>query len=159
MFLIIEKFLNFHKFGYNILSNIFICFVIFNLWVVFRITDFEKMIDFFNIFYIQLSDFINKEVLITLISVFVLILSQKLEQHKILNSFSSKISFSFLMPLFLAILIVGISISLGQSEKFIFSILKILFFDMIFNYSKPCISVFQTTAREMTTIISVLYFY
>ena len=89
--------------------------------MVFRITDFEKMIDFFNIFYnSNISDFINKEVLITLMSVFVLILSQKFEQHKILNSFSSKISFSFLMPLFLAILIVGISISLGQSEKFIY---------------------------------------
>ena len=121
LFLTIEKFLNFHKFGYNILSNIFICFIIFNLWMVFRITDFEKMIDFFNIFYnSNISDFINKEVLITLMSVFILILSQKFEQHKILNSFSSKISFSFLMPLFLAILIVGISISLGQSEKFIY---------------------------------------
>lgn len=121
LFLTIEKFLNIHKFRYNILSNIFYCFIIFNLWVVFRITDFDKMIDFFNVFYSSnINDFINKEVLITLISVIVLILSQKFEQYELLNSFSNKISFSLLIPLVIAILIVGISISLGQSEKFIY---------------------------------------
>ena len=79
------------------------------------------MIDFFNIFYSSnINDLINIEVLITLMSVLVLILLQKFEQRETLINFSNKISFSFLIPFFIAILIVGISISLGQSEKFIY---------------------------------------
>tara|TARA_B100000945_G_C20158447_1_gene491953 strand:- start:208 stop:714 length:507 start_codon:yes stop_codon:yes gene_type:complete len=121
LILSIEKFFNFHKFKYNIFSNIFTCFIIFNLWIVFRITEFDKIVDFLNIFYTSnLNDFINKEILIILLTVTVLIIFQKYEQHKILNNFSNKISLTFLIPLFLVILLVGISISLGQSEKFIY---------------------------------------
>ena len=117
----IEKFFNFQKLKYNIFNNIVICFIIFNLWVVFRIAEFNKFLDFFYILYTSnLSQIINKETLVTFVIVVILIIAQKYEQHSIFKFLSNKISLLFLLPLFFVILLVGISMSLGASEKFIY---------------------------------------
>lgn len=117
----IEKFFNFQKLKYNAFNNIIICFIIFNLWVIFRITEFNKILNFFHILYTSsLNQIIKKEILITLLLVVVLVISQKYEQHSVLKKLSNKINLLFLLPIFFTILIVGISMSLGRSEKFIY---------------------------------------
>ena len=117
----IEKFFNFQKLKYNAFNNIIICFIIFNLWVIFRITEFNKILNFFHILYTSsLNQIIKKEILITLLLVVALVISQKYEQHSVLKKLSNKINLLFLLPIFFTILIVGISMSLGRSEKFIY---------------------------------------
>ena len=56
-----------------------------------------------------------------LILIFViLIFLQKFENFDYLESLSKKLNFSFIIPFFIIIILVGLSISLGQSEKFIY---------------------------------------
>ena len=120
LILCIEKLFNFSEKRYSIFSNIFICFLIFNLWLVFRVSDFNNLFIFFDKFYnnfFNLFDFKNLAILLFVIFVIFL---QKFENFENLKAISIKINFTFLVPFFIIIILVGTSISLGQSEKFIY---------------------------------------
>ncbi len=120
LILCMEKIFNFSEKKYSIFTNIFICFLIFNLWLIFRISDFEILFIFFDKFYSNFLTSLNFENLVILFFVIVLIFLQKFENFENLKAISKKINFSFLIPFFIIIILVGVSISLGQSEKFIY---------------------------------------
>ena len=120
LILCIERFLNIEKFNYSYIKNLFYCFIIFNLWVVFRISDFSLMLIFFNKLYANIFDVILYENLTILIFVCISIISQKFDNYKSLMNFSKKINFKVIIPFFLTVILVGLSISIGQSDKFIY---------------------------------------
>jgi alginate O-acetyltransferase complex protein AlgI len=120
IFLCLEK--TFKKlFNLNHLLKIFInCFLIFNLWVIFRISDFSSLLNFFSILYSNYFSVFEGENLLLIIIAVILVLSQKFDNYEFLKSMSKKINLSILVPIFIIIIITGLGISAGTSEKFIY---------------------------------------
>ena len=120
LILSIERFFKIEKFRYSIIKNLFYCFIIFNLWVIFRISHFPSMIIFFEKLYANFSDVFLLENLIVLFFVTLFVISQKIDNYGVLKKFSKRISMKIIIPFFITIILVGFSISFGQSEKFIY---------------------------------------
>ena len=118
--LAVERFFKIEKFDYSFIKNLFYCFLIFNLWVVFRISDFDSMLIFFEKLYTNFNDILMFENLIILFFVIIFVMSQKIDDYDFLRIFSKKISILVIIPFFIIIILVGFSISSGQSEKFIY---------------------------------------
>ena len=118
--LAVERFFKIEKFDYSFIKNLFYCFLIFNLWVVFRISDFSSMLIFFEKLYTNFNDIFMFENLIILFFVIIFVMSQKIDDYDFLRNFSKKISILVIIPFFIIIILVGFSISSGQSEKFIY---------------------------------------
>ena len=96
------------------------CFIIFNLWLIFRITDVKNLINYFYKIYSNLSEiFITENLLIFVVTCFA-IYCQKFENLNLIKKFSVKLNFFILMPFFIILLITGFAISTGQSDKFIY---------------------------------------
>ena len=115
-----EKMFNFHISKSNFIRCVINCFIIFNLWIVFRINEFSIMQDYFILFYSNILKIFELDNLLTVIFVSVMIYSQKFDNFNSLKILSNKIKLPILIPFILVVLIVGFSISLGQSEKFIY---------------------------------------
>lgn len=115
-----EKLFNLVSLKYNFIKNIFACFIIFNLWIFFRISDFPSIIVFFDNLYLADESLLVLENFLTLFFVIIIVFLQKFENHNFLFFLSKKLNFSFIISFFLIILLLGFSISLGQSEKFIY---------------------------------------
>ena len=120
LLLCVERISNFHKPKYNFFKNLFICFIIFNLWMVFRITDFLTIITFFKILYSNFASIMLPENLLILIFIIISIISQKIENYENLINISKKLSLIFIFLLLTVIVLTGLAMSLGQSEKFIY---------------------------------------
>ncbi len=119
--LCLEKIFNFHQSKYNLLKNLWVCFMIFNLWIIFRVTDFSIIIIFFRMLYSNLESIVIPENLLILIFVIISIILQKLENHELLINTSKKISLLFIVTLLIIIVLVGLTISTGgKAEKFIY---------------------------------------
>lgn len=115
-----ERFFNVEKFNYSLIKNLFYCFLIFNLWLVFRISDFASMLIFFEKLYINFIDIFLLENLIILFFVILSVMSQKIDNYDFLKEISKKVNITVIIPFFITIILVGFSISFGQSEKFIY---------------------------------------
>ncbi len=96
------------------------CFIIFNLWIIFRIQNFDIMFQFFQNFYFNLYTIFYLENLILLIIVVFAIYTQNFDNYESLNKISKKTKLSILLPISLIIIITGLGISTGTSEKFIY---------------------------------------
>ena len=120
LLLSIEKILNLHKLSNNLLRCFINCFIIFNLWIIFRINDFSLMFNYFTLLYSNIFSILKIDNLFIFIFVILMIYSQKIDNFYKLKELSNKIRLSFLVPFVIIILIVGFSISLGQSQKFIY---------------------------------------
>ena len=120
LILCFEKISNFHKPKYNLFKNLLICFIIFNLWIVFRISDFSIITIFFKILYSNFSSIIITENLLILIFVIASIIFQKIESYDNLINISKKINLLSIFLLLAVVILTGLSMSLGQSEKFIY---------------------------------------
>ena len=118
--LCIEKIFNFHISKKNFFRCIINCFIIFNLWIVFRINEFSIMYEYFTLFYSNILSILKLDNLLTLIFCVIMIYSQKFDNFDSLKILSNKIKLPILIPFIIVILIVGFSLSLGQSEKFIY---------------------------------------
>jgi hypothetical protein len=95
--------------------------MIFNLWIIFRVTDFSIIIIFFRMLYSNLESIVIPENLLILIFVIISIILQKLENHELLINTSKKISLLFIVTLLIIIVLVGLTISTGgKAEKFIY---------------------------------------
>jgi len=96
------------------------CFIIFNLWLVFRITEIENMLSYFYLLYSNLLEIFD----LTNIGIFLFIIlavySQNFENHKNIKNLSNKFSYAILIPIFVIIITTGLGISAGQSAKFIY---------------------------------------
>ena len=96
------------------------CFIIFNLWLIFRITEIDNLINYFYKIYFNLNQIFIMENLLILVITFLAIYLQKFENHNLIRKFSLKLSFAILIPFFIILLITGFAINTGQSHKFIY---------------------------------------
>jgi len=117
--LCIEKILN-KSFTSSIIRIWINCFIIFNLWIIFRISEFDNLIYYFFLFYSGLSNAINFENLILLLVVIFSIFLQKYDNFYYLQNFAKKINLIPAFFFFIVIVITGLAINTGQSEKFIY---------------------------------------
>lgn len=101
--------------------SIFInCFIVFNLWIVFRITDFNNLFLFINKLYSFQLIIFDKNIIYSLLLLVLSIYLQKYDNQAFLANLSKKINFISLIVCLLSILISGFLINLGTSENFIY---------------------------------------
>ena len=112
----IKYFFNFKKFS----KIFFTTFIVFNLWIVFRITDLNKMFEFYSELYSNFFRITDLENLILLFVTIIAIYSQKFDNYYSIEKFSDKTKFLFLIPIVIIIIITGLAINTGSSEKFIY---------------------------------------
>ena len=120
LFLFFEKKIK-NNFSLNNFVKVFLtCFVVFNLWVIFRIDDFNFMVLFYSNLYSNFFYNFTLENVLLLILVIFAVLSQKIDNYNYLQKISNKFSFLILIPIFIIIIITGLAIKAGSSEKFIY---------------------------------------
>ena len=96
------------------------CFLVFNLWLVFRINDLNFLLIFYSNLYLNLLSITEIENLLLLFLVIFAIFSQKFDNFNFIKNLSKKINFLILIPIFIIVLITGLAIKAGTSEKFIY---------------------------------------
>ena len=96
------------------------CFLIFNLWIIFRINEINDLINYFVIFYSGILSAINFENMILLFIVFCAIFLQKYDNYYFLKNLTKKIDLIPTFFFFIIIVLTGLGINTGQSEKFIY---------------------------------------
>ena len=120
IFLFFEKKIS-KYFALNKNIKIFLtCFLIFNLWLIFRINDLNFLLIFYSNLYLNLLSITEIENLLLLFLVIFAIFSQKFDNFNFIKNLSKKINFLILIPIFIIVLITGLAIKAGTSEKFIY---------------------------------------
>ena len=120
IFLFFEKKIS-KYFALNKNIKIFLtCFLIFNLWLIFRINDLNFLLIFYSNLYLNLTSITEIENLLLLFLVIFAIFSQKFDNFGYIKNLSKKINFLIFIPIFIIILITGLAIKAGSSEKFIY---------------------------------------
>ena len=104
----------------SLFKILFNCFLIFNLWIVFRINDVNSLVNYLVIFYSDIFSVINFENIILLFIVIFAIFLQKYDNFYYLKSFVKKINLIPTIFFFVIIVLTGLAINTGQSEKFIY---------------------------------------
>ena len=112
----ISKYFNLNK----LIKIILTCFIVFNLWIIFRINDLTFLLIFYSNLYQNLFTIIEIENLVLLFLVIIAVFSQKFDNYYYIENLSKKINFLILVPIFIIILITGLAIKAGSSEKFIY---------------------------------------
>ena len=120
LFLCFEKQLNFKYELPKIFKITFTCFIVFNLWIIFRIHEFDNMLLFFLNLYTNLEIIFLSENLILLLFLVLAIYSQKIDNYDKVREMSKKIRLAFLIPIVIIIIFTGLGINTGSSEKFIY---------------------------------------
>ena len=96
------------------------CFIIFNLWIVFRINEFSQLIVFLVEFYSNINRLFLLENLLILIILIIGVISQKFDNFDQIKRFSQNISLYVILPFFMIIILAGLGMNAGTSEKFIY---------------------------------------
>ena len=96
------------------------CFLVFNLWIIFRINDLNFIIIFYYNLYSNLLTSITIENFFLLLLVVLAVFTQKFDKYNYIEKASKKTSFLILIPFLIIILITGLAIKAGSSEKFIY---------------------------------------
>ena len=112
----ISKYFNLNK----LIKIILTCFIVFNLWIIFRINDLTFLLIFYSNLYQNLFTIIEIENLVLLFLVIIAVFSQKFDNYYYIENLSKKINFLILVPIFIIVLITGLAIKAGSSEKFIY---------------------------------------
>ena len=120
LFLFLEKMISKKFYLPNILKIWVTCFIVFNLWMIFRIQNFDKLVYFFSNLYSNLYTALLLENLVLLFFLIFAIYSQKIDNFTKIEELSKKIKLSFLIPIIIIIIITGLGINTGSSEKFIY---------------------------------------
>jgi alginate O-acetyltransferase complex protein AlgI len=119
LILCFEKMFNLHN-GRGIFRVFINILIIFNLWIVFRITEMSKFFEYTSKLYSSFFDAFNINNYLIIIFVIIMILSQKIDNFHSIKNFSKKINITFIIIFFIFIISTGLGINLGQSEKFIY---------------------------------------
>ncbi len=119
MILCIEKIFFLHKSNssYRIFLN---CFIIFNLWIIFRITEIDILTIYFKILYSDIFSLFSIDNSILCLIVVLAIFLQKFDNYNFLKDFSKKINLISVIFFFIVIILTGLAMNTGQSEKFIY---------------------------------------
>ena len=112
----IGKFFNLN----NFLKILITCFIIFSLWIVFRIDSLDGIVNFYKILLFNLHTIFYFENLILFMFVIFAVYSQKFDNYSSLEIFSKKFKLITIFPIFLLIILTGLAINVGSSEKFIY---------------------------------------
>ena len=112
----ISRYFNLNKY----IKIFFTCFIVFNLWIVFRIENLSLMYDFYTYLYLDFFKSLNVNNAILFLITLLAIYSQKYDNFKYIENFSRKIKFSFLIPILVLIILTGLALNTGTSEKFIY---------------------------------------
>lgn len=113
---IFGKYFNFPSF----LKIIFTCFIIFNLWIVFRISDFPQLIKFIYELYFNLNKLYSLENILTLFILIFGIYTQKFDNFNNIKNFSKNVPLYIIVPFIFIIILTGLGINAGSSDKFIY---------------------------------------
>ncbi len=113
---IIGKFFNIH----SLMKIILTCFIIFNLWIVFRINEFSQLISFFVEFYSNLNRLFLFENLLILLILMAGVISQKFDNFHKIKRFSHNVPIYIILPFFMIIILTGLGMNAGTSDKFIY---------------------------------------
>ena len=112
----LSKFFNLNKF-FKILIT---CFIIFNLWIIFRIQEFDLMYKFLFNLYVNIKYIFYYENILLFLITILAVISQKYDNFQNIKQTSLKFNFSILIPIVIIILITGLAINTGTSDKFIY---------------------------------------
>ena len=104
----------------SFLRILFNCFLIFNLFIIFRINETNDLINYFTILYSGIFSVINFENIVLLFIVICAVFLQKYDNYYFLKSFIKKINLISSIFFFIIIVLTGLAINTGQSEKFIY---------------------------------------
>jgi len=119
-FLFLEKkifiFSNFN----NLIKIIITCFVSFSLWVVFRIENFTILLSFYQNLINNLNTILYYENIFLFLIVAFAIYTQKFDNYKNIKEFSTKFNLIILSPIIILIILTGLAINIGTSDKFIY---------------------------------------
>ena len=96
------------------------CFLVFNLWIIFRITDLNFLFHFYGNLYLNFLTIFTIENLFILFLVFLTVLSQKFDNYEFIEKSSKKITLLTLIPIFMIIILTGLAMKAGTSDKFIY---------------------------------------
>ena len=119
-FLFLEKKLT-NVLNLNKYFKIFLtCFLVFNLWIIFRITDLNFLFHFYGNLYLNFLTIFTIENLFILFLVFLTVLSQKFDNYEFIEKSSKKITLLTLIPIFMIIILTGLAMKAGTSDKFIY---------------------------------------
>mgnify|MGYP000070428921 CR=1 FL=1 len=113
---VIGKFLNIPSFIKILLT----CFIIFNLWIVFRINEFSQLITFIVEFYSNLYRLFLLENLLILFILIAGVISQKFDNFYQIKRLSHNVPLYIILPFFMIIILTGLGVNSGSSEKFIY---------------------------------------
>jgi alginate O-acetyltransferase complex protein AlgI len=119
LILCIERIFGFYN-SKNILRILFNCFIIFNLWVVFRITEMNKLVQYFSKLYGSILEIFNIENFLIVLIVIGAITSQKIDNFISIKNFSKRTNLLFVIIFFIFVILDGLGINVGRSEKFIY---------------------------------------
>ena len=98
----------------------FTCLIIFNLWIVFRITDLNNLLFYFESLYFKNLNFFNISSILPLMILILCVFSQKIDNYFSVEKYSSKINFKIFLPIFVIIILIGLLLNTGSSDKFIY---------------------------------------
>ena len=104
----------------KIIKIIFTCFIIFNLWIVFRITNFENLMIYFENLYLEKINFKDLGLIFAFIVLVTCVYIQKLDNYFSIERYSLKLNFKIFIPVFTTIILTGLLLNTGSSEKFIY---------------------------------------
>lgn len=114
-----EKMFNLYN-NKSILRYIINILIIFNLWVVFRITEMSKFTLYITKLYSSFLSVFSITNFFIIFFVVLMILTQKIDNFISIKNLSKKINITSIIIFFIFIISTGIGVTLGQSEKFIY---------------------------------------
>ena len=118
--LFFEKKISIFK-NFNNTSRIFInCFLVFNLWLVFRIQDFNILLDYIILLYSNFYNIFYLSNLIIFLFTILAIYLQKFDNYYFLKNITKKIDLKYFLPIAIILIISGLSFAAGKSDKFIY---------------------------------------
>ena len=104
----------------NLTKIIITCILTFTLWTVFRIQDFNIMILFYQSLIDNIGTFIYLENLILFLVVILAIYSQRFDNYYNIEKLSQKFNLTTILPIIIIIILTGLAINVGSSDKFIY---------------------------------------
>ena len=105
----------------NNFTRIFInCFLVFNLWLVFRIQNFNILLDYIILLYSNFYNMFNLNNLTIFLFTIISIYLQKFDNYNFLKNITKKINLKYFLPIAIILIISGLSFAAGKSDKFIY---------------------------------------
>lgn len=99
---------------------IFTCFIIFHLWIIFRITNLDNLLFYFDSLYFKNINFHEISLIFSFLILISCVCLQKIDNYFSVEKHSLKLNFKTFLPIFTIIILTGLLLNTGSSEKFIY---------------------------------------